>query len=86
LGADFLADGDAVVISDFSPSSSWAILDRAAGDGKHLRVYVPACRTRRANGMRAAREARALGHDTTITTDAGTGWVLSSRPIRAARS
>lgn len=84
LGADLLADGDGVVISDFSPSSSWAILDRAARDGKHLSVFVPACRTRRANGLRAAREARALGHETTITTDAGTGWVLSSRPIRAA--
>ncbi len=84
LGANLLADGDHVVVTDFSPSSSWAILDRAAHDGKRLAVYVPACRTRRANGLRAARESRALGHETTITTDAGTGWVLSSRPIRAA--
>jgi translation initiation factor 2B subunit (eIF-2B alpha/beta/delta family) len=84
LGADMLANGDHVVISDFSPSSSWAILDMAARDDKHLIVYAPACRTRRANGFRAAREARALGHEAVITTDAGSGWVLSSRPIRAA--
>jgi translation initiation factor 2B subunit (eIF-2B alpha/beta/delta family) len=83
LGAGLLTAGDRVVISDFSPSSSWAILDRAARDGKVLTVYVPACRTRRANGFRAAREAKALGHETVISTDAGTGWVLSSRPIRA---
>jgi translation initiation factor 2B subunit (eIF-2B alpha/beta/delta family) len=84
LGADLLQDGDHVVITDFSPSSSWAILDRAARDGKRLTVYAMACRTRRANGLRGATEAKALGHETIITTDAGSGWVLTSRPIRAA--
>jgi translation initiation factor 2B subunit (eIF-2B alpha/beta/delta family) len=84
LGADLLRDGDSVVITDFSPSSSWAILDRAAREGKRLTVYSMACRTRRANGLRSAIEAKALGHETIITTDAGSGWVLTSRPIRAA--
>jgi translation initiation factor 2B subunit (eIF-2B alpha/beta/delta family) len=84
LGADLLAGGDHVVITDFSPSSSWAILDRAARDGKRLTVYSMACRTRRANGLRSATASKALGHETIITTDAGSGWVLTSRPIRAA--
>jgi translation initiation factor 2B subunit (eIF-2B alpha/beta/delta family) len=84
LGADLLAAGDSVIVTDFSPSSSWAILERASRDGKLLTVYVPACRTRRASGFRAAEEARTLGHKSIIVTDAGTGWVLTSRPIRAA--
>jgi translation initiation factor 2B subunit (eIF-2B alpha/beta/delta family) len=84
LGADLLEKGDHVVITDFSPSSSWAILDRAARDGKRLTVYAMACRTRRASGLQGATEAKALGHETIITTDAGSGWVLTSRPIRAA--
>lgn len=83
LGSDLLAAGDSVIVTDFSPSSSWAILERAARDGKLLTVYVPACRTRRASGFRAAEEARSLGHKSVIVTDAGTGWVLTSRPIRA---
>lgn len=84
LGADLLEDGDHVIITDFSPCSSQAILERAAQDGKCLTVYAPADRTRRASGFRAAEEARAVGHNTVIVTDAGTGWVMTSRPIRAA--
>jgi translation initiation factor 2B subunit (eIF-2B alpha/beta/delta family) len=84
LGAGLLADGDAIVVTDFSPSSSHAIMVRAARDGKHLRVYVPACYTRRSNGFRAATEAREMGHEAVITTDAGTGWVLTRGGVRAA--
>jgi len=84
LGSGLLTAGDSVLVTDFSPSSSWAILEHASRDGKLLTVYVPACRTRRASGFRAAEEARSLGHRSVIVTDAGTGWVLTSHPIRAA--
>ncbi len=84
LGAGLLRDGDAIVVTDFSPSSSHAIMVRAAKDGKRLTVYVPACYTRRSNGYRAATEAREMGHEAVIVTDAGTGWVLTRGGVRAA--
>ena len=84
LGAGLLADGDQIIVTDFSPSSSHAVMVRAARDGKVLTVYVPACYTRRSNGYKAAHEARAMGHRPVIVTDAGTGWVLTRGGIRAA--
>jgi len=84
LGADLLKDGDAILVNDFGPSSMHAVVARAARDGKRLHVFATACHTRRAHGVRAAREARVLGHRATVVTDAGVGWVISRGGIRAA--
>jgi ribose 1,5-bisphosphate isomerase len=84
LGADLLQDGDSVLVNDFGPSSMHAVVARAARDGKRLHVFATACHTRRAHGVRAAREAKALGHQATVVTDAGVGWVISRGGIRAA--
>jgi translation initiation factor 2B subunit (eIF-2B alpha/beta/delta family) len=84
LGADLLKTGDTVLVNDFGPSSMHAIVARAARDGKRLHVIATACRTRRAHGIRAALEAKALGHDATVTTDSGLGWAISRGGIRAA--
>src|SRR5205823_5457835 len=84
LGADLLKDGDAVLVNDFGPSSMHAVVARAARDGKRLHVFATACHTRRAHGIRAAQEAKKLGHDATVVTDAGVGWVISRGSIRAA--
>jgi translation initiation factor 2B subunit (eIF-2B alpha/beta/delta family) len=84
LGSELLTDGDGMIVTDFSPSSSHAIMVRAAQDGKRLTVVVPACYTRRSNGYRAALEARAMGHRPIVVTDAGTGWALTRGGIRAA--
>ena len=84
LGADLLKSGDTVLVNDFGPSSMHAIVARAAKDGKRLHVIATACHTRRAHGVRAAREAKALGHDATVVTDAGVGWAISRGGIRAA--
>lgn len=84
LGADLLKSGDTVLVNDFGPSSMHAIVARAAKDGKRLHVIATACHTRRAHGLRAAQEAKALGHDATVVTDAGVGWAISRGGVRAA--
>jgi ribose 1,5-bisphosphate isomerase len=84
LGAGLLQSGDTVLVNDFGPSSMHAIVSQAAHEGKRLHVLATACHTRRAHGLRAASEARALGHQATVVTDAGVGWAISRGGIRAA--
>ncbi len=84
LGADLLKDGDSILVNDYGPSSMHAIVARAARDGKRLHVFATACHTRRAHGVRAAQEAKALGHQATVVTDSAVGWVISRGGIRAA--
>jgi translation initiation factor 2B subunit (eIF-2B alpha/beta/delta family) len=83
IGDSLLADGDTVLIHDFAETRQ-AIVALAARNGKHLTVIAPACRTRRAHGIRVAREARAVGHDALVVTDAGLGWVVARGGIKAA--
>lgn len=83
LGDSLLADGDTVLIHDFAETRQ-AIIARAAKRGKRLTVIAPACRTRRADGIRVAREARAVGHEAVVVTDAGVGWVVARGGIKLA--
>jgi len=83
LGDGLLADGDTVLIHDFAETRQ-AIVSLAAKRGKHLTVIAAACRTRRAHGIRVAREARAVGHRGVMVTDAGLGWVVARGGIRVA--
>jgi translation initiation factor 2B subunit (eIF-2B alpha/beta/delta family) len=84
LGASLLRDGDQVVVHDFADRSTQAVVTEAAREGKHLLVIATACRSRRADGIRVAREAVAVGHRATVVTDAGVGWVIARGGLRAA--
>jgi translation initiation factor 2B subunit (eIF-2B alpha/beta/delta family) len=83
LGDSLLADGDTVLIHDFAETRQ-AIIARAAKQGKRLTVIAPACRTRRADGIRVAKQARAVGHEAVVVTDAGVGWVVARGGIKLA--
>jgi translation initiation factor 2B subunit (eIF-2B alpha/beta/delta family) len=83
LGDSLLADGDAVLIHDFAETRQ-AIVALAAKRGKRLTVIAPACRTRRAHGIRVAQAAQAIGHKAVVITDAGVGWMVARGGIKAA--
>jgi translation initiation factor 2B subunit (eIF-2B alpha/beta/delta family) len=81
-GGDLLRDGDAILVHDFADRSTQAVVRQAAADGKHLTVVATACRSRRTDGIRVARESLAVGHQAIVVTDAGIGWAVSSMPLR----
>jgi translation initiation factor 2B subunit (eIF-2B alpha/beta/delta family) len=81
-GADLLADGDRILVHDFADRSTQAVVRQAAEDGKHLTVFATACRSRRADGIRVARESMAVGHEAIVVTDAGVGWAVASMALR----
>jgi translation initiation factor 2B subunit (eIF-2B alpha/beta/delta family) len=83
-GAGLLADGDRVLVHDFADRSTQAVVRRAAEQGKRLTVIATACRSRRADGIRVARESRAVGHDAIVVTDAGVAWAVGSLGLRVA--
>jgi len=83
LGDGLLSDGDTVLIHDFAETRQ-AIVSLAAKRGKKLTVIAPACRTRRAHGIRVAEAARAAGHRAIVVTDAGLGWVIARGGIKLA--
>jgi translation initiation factor 2B subunit (eIF-2B alpha/beta/delta family) len=83
LGADLLDDGDTVLVHDFADRSTQAVVTQAARDGKRLTVIATACRSRRTDGIRVAREATAVGHRAIVVTDAGIGWVVARGGLRA---
>ena len=58
-------------------------MTQAARDGKHLTVIATACRSRRTDGIRVARESQAVGHRAIVVTDAGVGWAVSRGGLRA---
>jgi translation initiation factor 2B subunit (eIF-2B alpha/beta/delta family) len=81
-GADLLSDGDRILVHDFADRSTQAVVRRAADDGKYLTVVATACRSRRTDGIRVARESVAVGHDAVVVTDAGVGWAVGSMGLR----
>ena len=83
-GAALLSAGDQVLVHDYGPNTCQAIITRAAQQGKELKVVATACRTRRAFGIAVARDALAAGHEATVVTDAGIGWVIQRGGLRAA--
>ena len=86
VGADLLVDGDRVLVHDFADRSTQAVVRRAADDGKHLTVVATACRSRRTDGIRVARESVAVGHEAVVVTDAGVGWAVASMGFGSASS
>jgi len=83
-GAALLDDGDRVLVHDFADRSTQAVVTTAAEQGKRLHVVATACRSRRADGLRVAREAAKVGHRATVVTDAGVGWVMGHYGVKAA--
>jgi translation initiation factor 2B subunit (eIF-2B alpha/beta/delta family) len=83
-GAALLADGDRILVHDFADRSTQAVVRQAAADGKRLTVVATACRSRRADGIRVARESREVGHEAMVVTDAGVAWAVGSMGIRLA--
>jgi methylthioribose-1-phosphate isomerase len=83
-GAGLLADGDRIVVHDFADRSTQAVVREAARQGEHLTVVATACRSRRADGIRVAREARDVGHEAIVVTDAGVAWAVGSMGLRLA--
>jgi len=83
-GAALLHDGDRVLVHDFADRSTQAVVAKAAEQGKRLHVIATACRSRRADGLRVATEAKKVGHRATVVTDAGVGWVMGHYGIKAA--
>jgi methylthioribose-1-phosphate isomerase len=81
-GADLIADGDRILVHDFADRSTQAVVRRAADDGKHLTVIATACRSRRTDGIRVARESVEVGHEAIVVTDAGIGWAVASMGLR----
>jgi translation initiation factor 2B subunit (eIF-2B alpha/beta/delta family) len=82
-GAALLADGDWILVHDFADRSTQAVVRRAADDGKRLTVVATACRSRRTDGIRVARESRAVGHEAIVVTDAGVAWAVATMSLRA---
>jgi methylthioribose-1-phosphate isomerase len=83
-GAALLHDGDRVLVHDFAERSTQAVMTAAAEEGKRLDVIATACRSRRADGLRVAKEALKVGHKATVVTDAGIGWVMGHYGVQAA--
>jgi len=81
-GAALLADGDRILVHDFADRSTQAVVRRAAAEGKHLVVVATACRSRRTDGIRVARDSREVGHDAIVVTDAGIGWAVATMGLR----
>ena len=81
-GAALLADGDRILVHDFADRSTQAVVRQAAAEGKHLTVVATACRSRRTDGIRVAREATEVGHQAIVVTDAGIGWAVASMNLR----
>jgi translation initiation factor 2B subunit (eIF-2B alpha/beta/delta family) len=81
-GSDLLADGDRILVHDFADRSTQAVVRQAATDGKRLTVVATACRSRRTDGIRVARESRAVGHEAIVVTDAGIGWAVDQMGLR----
>jgi translation initiation factor 2B subunit (eIF-2B alpha/beta/delta family) len=81
-GAALLADGDRILVHDFADRSTQAVVRQAAADGKRLTVVATACRSRRTDGIRVARESLAVGHEAIVVTDAGIGWAVDQMRLR----
>jgi translation initiation factor 2B subunit (eIF-2B alpha/beta/delta family) len=81
-GAALLSDGDTILVHDFADRSTQAVVRQAAAKGKHLTVVATACRSRRTDGIRVARESREVGHQAIVVTDAGVGWAVAWMPLR----
>jgi methylthioribose-1-phosphate isomerase len=81
-GADLLEDGDTILVHDFADRSTQAVVRQAAADGKRLTIVATACRSRRTDGIRVARESKVVGHEAIVVTDAGIGWAVSSMSLR----
>jgi translation initiation factor 2B subunit (eIF-2B alpha/beta/delta family) len=83
-GAALLNDGDRILVHDFADRSTQAVVTAAAKQGKRLDVVATACRSRRADGIRVAKESLAVGHRATVVTDAGVAWVMGHYGIARA--
>lgn len=83
-GTALLHDGDRVLVHDFADRSTQAVITAAAKQGKRLDVIATACRSRRADGIRVAKESLAVGHRATVVTDAGVAWVMGHYGVQAA--
>ncbi len=83
-GAALLHDGDRILVHDFADRSTQAVITAAAKQGKRLDVVATACRSRRADGVRVAKESLAVGHRATVVTDAGVAWVMGHYGIQRA--
>jgi translation initiation factor 2B subunit (eIF-2B alpha/beta/delta family) len=83
LGESLLEDGDTVLVHDYAETRQ-AIVALAARAHKRLTVIAPACRTRRAHGVRVAQAAKSVGHHAVVVTDAGLAWVIARGGIKAA--
>lgn len=81
-GSALLRDGDTILVHDFADRSTQAVVRRAAVDAKHLTVVATACRSRRTDGLRVARESIHVGHEAIVVTDAGVGWAVSTMDLR----
>jgi translation initiation factor 2B subunit (eIF-2B alpha/beta/delta family) len=81
-GSALLRDGDTILVHDFADRSTQAVVRRGAADGKHLTVVATACRSRRTDGLRVARESVEVGHKAIVVTDAGVGWAVSTMDLR----
>lgn len=82
LGADLLSDGDRILVHDFADRSTQEVVRQAALDRKRLTVIATACRSRRTDGIRVARESQAVGHHAIVVTDAGIGWAVGHANLR----
>ncbi|MCL4560073.1 MAG: translation initiation factor eIF-2B [Chloroflexi bacterium] len=76
IGANLLADGQAVMAYDYS-SSVTQVLYRAAENGKHLKLVIPESRALN-GGLPILREILPFGHDVLFTVDAAMGQELKS--------
>ena len=83
-GASLVQTGDRILVHDFADRSTQAVVREAAAHGKHLTVVASACRSRRTDGIRVARESREVGHEAIVVTDAGVGWAVASMGLRLA--
>jgi methylthioribose-1-phosphate isomerase len=81
-GAALLANGDCILVHDFADRSTQAVVRQAAAENKHLTVVATACRSRRTDGIRVARESLTVGHDAIVVTDAGVGWAVDTMRLR----
>ena len=82
VGSALLTDGDRILVHDFADRSTQAVVRQAATEGKHLTVVATACRSRRTDGLRVARESVAVGHEAIVVTDAGVAWAVSTMDLR----
>ncbi len=81
-GSALLADGDRILVHDFADRSTQAVVRQAAADGKRLTVVATACRSRRTDGIRVARESHEVGHEAIVVTDAGVAWAVGAMGLR----